>query len=414
MRMLDAVIIGAGAAGIGAARRLADLGLRYELLEAKPRVGGRALTDNATFGVPVDLGCHWLHSPASNPLKTIADSLGIRYLQQDYATRVARAGLWLDAGESRDYAQHIDACFERIADVGRYGVDRAAAEFIGDAGPWGAAFEAAFTAKQGSPTSMGSTLDYARYVWEDDDLPVVGGLGNVIAALARGLRVHCGMPVAQVDSTRADRVRVLTAAGAVEARAVIVTVSTAVLANAIRFLPELPDWKRAAVADLPMGSCNKLALGFTRPVFGDVRDCLVLPLRDASEVVEIVVGSDGQDVAVCLVSGDFGRDLASAGVDAMSTYALERLCELFGESLRSAVRPERIIADWDGDPFVRGYVAAARPGCASARETLRRDIDSRIYFAGEATHPTFMGDVHGAWLSGIDAADSLARVLGNG
>jgi monoamine oxidase len=409
--MLDAVIIGAGAAGIAAARRLSELRLRYELLDAKAFVGGRALTDDTTFGVPVDLGCHWLHSPASNPLKPIADALGIRYLSSDYAPRLARAGRWLDAEETRDYAQQIDACFERIADAGRDGVDRAASEIAGDAGRWADAFEAEFTAKQGSPTSAGSTLDYARYVWEGDDLPVVGGLGNLVAALARDLIVRCSAPVSLIDSTRADHVRVTTANGLIAARAVIVTVSTGVLAQDIRFNPPLPDWKRAAIEHLPMGACNKIALGFDRPPLGDLRDCLVRPLRGAREVVELIVRPDGADVVVCLVSGAFGRDLARAGSDAMSSYVLDRLCELFGESLRHTVRRERVLADWDGDPFVQGYVATALPGHASARAALQRDIDQRIYFAGEATHARFMGDVHGAWLSGLEAADALADSL---
>jgi monoamine oxidase len=408
MRRLDAVVIGAGAAGIAAARRLSELGLRYELVEARICAGGRALTDNTTFGVPVDLGCHWLHSPAQNPLKTIVDELGVRYLKGDYATRLARDGRWLDASDAHACATQIEACFERIANAGRSGVDRAAAEVIGDAGAWAAAFEAEFTAKQGSTTRAGSTLDFARYVWEGDDLPVVGGLGNVIAALTRGVRVRCGTPVSLIDSTRPDCIRVAIADGLIETRGVIVTVSTGVLEGGIRFLPALPDWKCAAIAYLPMGSCNKVALGFTRPVFGELRDCLVLPQRGAHEAVEIVVRPDGHDVAICLVSGAFGRDLAREGGDAMSSYALARLCELFGESLRSAVRHERIVADWDGDPWIRGYVAVALPGHADAREALRRPIDERIYFAGEATHPTFMGDVHGAWLSGIDAADALA------
>jgi monoamine oxidase len=409
--MLDAVIIGAGAAGIAAARRFSELGLRYELLEAKPFAGGRAFTDDTTFGVPVDLGCHWLHSPARNPLKPFADALRIRYLQSDYATRLARAGRWLDADETRDYAEHIDACFERIADAGRVGVDRAASEIPGDAGRWADAFEAEFTAKQGSPPSAGSTLDYARYVWEGDDLPVVGGLGKVVAALAHDLTVRCGAPVSLVDSTRADHVRVTTANGLIAARAVIVTVSTGVLAQDLRFNPSLPDWKRAAIEHLPMGSCNKIVLGFDRPVFGDLRDCLVRPLRGAREVVELIVRPEGADVVVCLLSGTFGRDLARAGIDAMSSYVLDRLCELFGESLRHSVRGERLLADWDSDPFVQGYVAAALPGQADARDALRRSIDDRIFFAGEATHAHFMGDVHGAWLSGLEAAAALAHSL---
>src|SRR5262245_16150115 len=148
--MLDAVIIGAGAAGIAAARRLSERRLRYELLEAKSCAGGRAVTDNTTLGVPVDLGCHWLHSPARNLLKPLADAVGIRYRQSDYTLRLARAGRWLDADATRDYAQRIDACFDRIADAGRAGADLPAADVLGGSGPWAEEFEAEFIAKQGS------------------------------------------------------------------------------------------------------------------------------------------------------------------------------------------------------------------------------------------------------------------------
>ena len=75
--MLDVVVIGAGAAGIAAARRLSELGLTATVVEAKAAVGGRASTDNTTFGVPFDRGCYWLHSPEHNPLKAHAEALGI-------------------------------------------------------------------------------------------------------------------------------------------------------------------------------------------------------------------------------------------------------------------------------------------------------------------------------------------------
>jgi monoamine oxidase len=133
----------------------------------------------------------------------------------------------------------------------------------------------------------------------------------------------------------------------------------------------------------------------------------VLPQRGATEAVELVVRPDGHDVVVCLLNGPFGRELAGAGGEAMRDYALERLCEIFGSGLRDAVAPARLFVDWDRDPCARGAFSAARPGRADAREALALPIDERIYFAGEATHPHFMGDVHGAWLSGIAAADAL-------
>jgi monoamine oxidase len=407
--MQDVLIIGAGAAGIAAARRCSELRLDYRLIEAKPFAGGRALTDNATFGVPVDLGGHWLHSPAQNPLKALADVRGVRYEVRPYATRRARAGRWLEDEEARECESEVEACFARVEAAGRARRDCAASDVAGECA-WGAAFEAEFAAKQGVATRAGSTVDYADYVWEGDDLPVTGGLGNLVAALGADARIECATPATHVDASRADRIRVTTPRGVIEARAALLTVSTGVLAGGLRFTPELPGWKRSAIERLPMGSCNKVVLGFERAAFGQLRDCLVLPGR-AGESVELLVRPAGADLVVCMVNGEFGRDLAAAGERAMAAHALDCLCELFGGSLRDAALASLVVADWDHDPYMRGYVSAALPGEAHARRELARDIDGRIWFAGEATHARFMGDVHGAWLSGIDAVDAIARAM---
>jgi len=405
--MLDALVIGAGAAGIAAARRLSELRQRYAIVEAKAFAGGRALTDNATFGVPVDLGAHWLHTPDQNPLTAWADALGVRYLQRAYATRYSLGSAWLSDEETRACADYIERCFAAIDVDGSTGVDRAVSDLLDEAGPWAGAFAAEFAAKQGVTPREASTLDFARYLWDGDDLPVVGGFGNLVARLAEGTELTTVCTVSRIDHARADAVRIETSRGDIEARAVILTVSTGVLRDSIAFDPRLPGWKRAAIEDLPMGSCNKVALRFERDVFGGLRDCLVLPQRGAVEAVEFVLRPDGRDIAVCLVNGPFGRDLAGAGGDAMRDYALERLCEIFGSAVRGAVAPERVCVDWDRDPCARGSFSAALPGGADAREALALPVDDRIYFAGEATHPHFMGDVHGAWLSGIDAVEAL-------
>lgn len=116
-------------------------------------------------------------------------------------------------------------------------------------------------------------------------------------------------------------------------------------------------------------------------------------------------------MAVGLFNGPFGKQLAEAGVLAMVDYTLERLVEIFGNDLRKALSPVHLFADWDRDPSILGYVSAALPGRADARLDLARAVDDRLFFAGEATSSQFMGDVHGAWLSGIDAADAAARVV---
>lgn len=410
--MTDIVIVGAGAAGIGAARRLRELKQDFIHLEAKPTIGGRCVTDGATLGAPVDLGAHWLHSPALNPMLGFADRHGIRYAKAPLAGGMTRDGRFLNAAEEAACLSHIDACFDRVTAAGQNGQDIAVADLLADVAdnPWHSAFLAELVAKQGVTADQVSTLDFSRYVWEGDDLPVSDGYGSILSALARDLDITCDAPVTRIDWSGRDSLRITTANGIISARRVILTVSTALLADGIDFQPHLPPWKRGAIADLPMGSCNKVVLRFTRPVFGDHPASLILPLRGA-ESVEIVLREDGLDLATCLFNGPLAKALAVAGPEAMVDYALDRLVEIFGNDLRNALMSDKVVADWDNDPLTRGCFSAARPGRADARFDLARPIDDRLFFAGEACAFDYIGDVHGAWFSGIAAADAAERSL---
>lgn len=411
--MTDIAIIGAGAAGIAAARRLTDMKQNYVLLEAKDIIGGRCITDRETFGVPVDLGAHWLHSPALNPMTAFADQFGIRYSTEALVSRFSRNGIWLQSAEHKDCTEHVDACFDRVMAAGKGGRDGAVADLFADMAnhPWQGVFLAELQAKQGVAATECSILDFARYVWEGDDWPVIDGYGTLLAGLGRDLAIRCATPAQRIDWSGRTHIRITTPGGILAAQRVILTVSTALLAQGIDFHPRLPDWKRGAIADLPMGSCNKVALRFAGGVFGDCPASLILPLRGATESVELVVREGGAEIATCLVNGPLGKDLAADGADVLADYALQRLAEIFGADLRKALLPQRVIADWDGDRYVNGCFSAARPGRADARIDLARPIDDRLFFAGEATSLDYIGDVHGAWFSGIAAAEAAARSL---
>ncbi|TDQ83293.1 monoamine oxidase [Dongia mobilis] len=405
MTEIDIVVIGAGAAGIAAARRLGELRATCLVLEAAAVAGGRCRTDHGTLGIPVDLGAHWLHSPRRNPLIGLAAATGAR-IGQPLETRYSANGSWLSDEDAAACVAHVDHCFDRIAAATQ---DGAVADLFADAtSPWHAAFLAEFAAKQGLAPEQSSILDFARYPWEGDDLPVPDGFGTLLAGLASGLNLHLATPVRRVDWSERGRLRIATDQGDIAARAVILTVSPHVLGSGIRFDPPLPDWKRDAVAALPMGHCNKLALRFERPVFGDLAPCLVMPLRGARESVEFVLREDCRDSAVCMVNGPFARELAAAGAGAMRDYVLECLVEMFGSDLRRAAAPESVFVNWDADPFFGGCYAVARPGRADMRAVLAQPVADRLFFAGEATSPEFMGDVHGAWFSGIAAAEAAA------
>ncbi len=229
------VIVGAGAAGISAARHLKSLRVQTLVLEASARIGGRAVTDNSNFGQPFDRGAHWFHSPAENPLRELADQLQFDYSRTPLAEDYCRASAPLSAAEAQSCAETVERGFDRIAELGARGLDVAAESAIERDARWADVLAAEFTAKQGVSPAQGSSLDYSRYVWRDADLPVTGGYGNLISRLAQGLPVELATPVTAIDRGSAEGVTVHTARGPIGARAVIVTASTGVLASAASF-----------------------------------------------------------------------------------------------------------------------------------------------------------------------------------
>ena len=409
--MLDIIIIGAGAAGLAAARRLEAARASFRILEAKAHIGGRAVTDTRTLGAPVDLGGHWLHSPALNPLTPLADRYGFHVKHSGEDFRITQGGVFLGDGDQADCLAYIDACFDKIAAVAADNADCTIADLFPFPGKWHGMFEASFMAKQGVPSTQASALDFARYVWEGDDLPVLDGFGALIARHAQGLPVEFETPVSRIDWGGKDGVTVETPQGPLLTRAAIIAVSTGMLAaEQIRFSPSLPAWKLQAINDLPMGSCNKVALSFTHDAFG-VSDVMLMPDLGPGQSIEFVVREGGRNIVTTMFNGPAAKELAAQGAKASADHALSVLAGIFGNDVRKSVTNRIVFADWDHDPYVRGCYAAALPGRYSARAELARPVEDRLFFAGEATHDIYMGDIHGAHLSGEAAADAALAAV---
>ena len=106
MANIDVAIVGAGVAGLSAARSLQDSGLTVQLLESKDRIGGRAFTDSHTFAVPFDHGCAWMSGGSYNPLVQFADKCGFEFVERFYPLLEDRmfigtgAGGWVDDDEA--------------------------------------------------------------------------------------------------------------------------------------------------------------------------------------------------------------------------------------------------------------------------------------------------------------------------
>lgn len=395
---VDIAVIGAGPAGIAAARALQGTGVSFVVLEAAARLGGRALTDHS-LGYPLDLGCTWLHSADRNPL---ADGD-----PQQYGREARRSGLFLDeagrwatAAEHAAHAAYIDRCEAAIESVAASGEDPPVAAIVPDDAQWRRHFEWWC----GAYTSVGSAglgaLDWARYEDTDRNWTVPHGFGAHIVRRAAGLPVRRQTPVLAVDRS-GPKVRLVTPAGVLEARAVILTAGTEALKR-IRFAPALPAETAAAIHRLPLGRANKVLVRFDRvePDWGSGR----------SGVLSVSVGRFGRPVAESFLEAAVVRELEPEGEQAQIAFVIEQYAAMFGSAVRRRVRAARASA-WGQTPWIWGAYSAMTPGGGEPRADLARPVEDRLFFAGEATHPTFFTAAHGAWLSGERAAGEALKAL---
>jgi monoamine oxidase len=410
---VDVVIVGAGAAGIAAARRLASLGRRFALIEAAATVGGRCVTDTTVFGVPFDRGAHWVHMPDINPVAKLGTQTGLDIYPAPPGQRVRIGRRYAREGEMESYLGGTVRATTAIADASRKNDLACAQALPKDLGDWRPTIEFVLgpfgCAKDLSEVSA---LDFAHSAERDSDVLCRQGFGALLAKLAGGLQVELSNPVTRISFGARGVVEVEAARGSFEARAVIVTASTNVLAaGKIKFTPDLPKRQLDAAARLKLGSYDHIALELPGNPLGLRPDELVFEKCDNARTAALFANVSGTPLCVIDVAGGFGRDLAAKGDAAMFDFALAWLTGLYGIDVGKAVK-RRTATHWNDEPWVLGAFSAAAPGGQPSRRVLMESVNDRIWFAGEAAHETLWGTVGGAWESGERAADAVVRSLG--
>src|SRR5262245_47520560 len=409
MPVLDVCVVGAGAAGIVAARELVRAALGVRVFEARGRVGGRAWTDHGPFGVPIDRGCAWLHNAPDNPWTAYARDRGFAIVERspDWQRYIGRATL------SPERRRRWEAAWQRAEDAitaaARAGRDVPVSTVLPADLEFRTLFDATMSWAMGVDPDALSTLDYATYQDTDVNWAVPDGLGTVVARAAEGLDVVLGCPVLEIDWS-GDAVRVTTGQGTLECRAVVVTAPTTVLARGTpRFTPALPGAYEEAVHGLTLGVANKVFVELAPgaiPLEGTVH---LVAGETTSRTASVTVRPAGHELVQVFFGGAYARELEETG--ALESTACDELAGLFGNDLRDKIQRTTATA-WLGDPWARGSYSAARPGFARCRTILGAPIADRVFFAGEACPPTMYGSIHGAWASGVEAARGVKAALG--
>ena len=408
---VDVAVIGAGSAGIAAARRLAAMpGVAVLVLEARERAGGRAWTVEKN-GYPCDLGGEWLHSADRNVLSVVAEELGFAIYRRrpDWTTRLRNSGVtaaeqeaWIAAREANFRARHLAA---------REPEDRPASTTLPPGGRWNALLDASSTWGNAVELDKLSVKDNDRYEDSGVNWRVHRGYGTLLTTLAALLPIAYGATVSRIDHTGRDIV-IDTRRGRVRTRRVIVAVPTNILAREdVTFAPVLPA-KRDAADGLPLGLANKLFFAFDGRMddLDPDGDIFLVGSTIRRETMSYQVRPFGRPTVQCFFGGEFATGMEREGFAAMAAFATDELAALRGNAIRTQLTP-LAASSWRADEFARGSYSYARPGHADDRAILAAPVDNRIFFAGEATSPNFFSTVHGAYETGLRAAKEALASL---
>jgi monoamine oxidase len=408
----DILIVGAGAAGLAAARECQRLGKSFILVEARDRTGGRVFTDT-TLGEPFDAGARYIHWAERNPWADVARDIGVATSPDISAPggfRFYANGKPVSEAD-RSVRRQAFAALSRLLDDDPSGVpdislaDEAAAHGNAFADAAGGLARMAL----GEEPERVSARDYAR-LWSGADLVVPGGYGALVTAYGAGLRVLLSTPVTAIRWD-GQGIAAETNGGTIRANAAIVTVPPTVLAaGAIRFIPDLPADTRGALAGLGAGALTKIGLKFDGARFDLPENSDVFEIEDAGATYDFECWTFGRNLVVANFGGDHARRITADGNKAAIAAALEAFVCVVGGDARKSFAAGSAHA-WHRDSFSLGCYSHCLPGHAGARAKLAEPIANRIFFAGEATGGEDFGaamTAGGAFLAGQAAVRRAA------
>lgn len=421
-RDADVLVLGAGIAGLAAARALTKRGRRVLILEARNRIGGRMWTDSS-LGLPLDLGASWIHGVNGNPIAKLAKEFGIETVPTDgeNAIEFAADGSELPDGDWEEMEDLFEEIYEEVAEMQDTTDEDMSLQ---------AAFDRVIAIRGISEEDLRRLNYYIHLVtaleygadakdlslwWWDlgegfggEEVIFPGGYNQITDGLANGLDIRLGEIVKRIRYG-SDGVEVETSQGSYVADQAVVTFPLGVLKqSSVKFEPPLSESKQAAIQRLDMGVLNKVYLRFPEVFWDEDVETISYMGKELGEWCDWLnfLPFTGAPVLMAFHGGEKGFDLEKLSDDGIVAGAMQTLRVIFGDDIPE---PEgALITRWGQDPFSLGAYSHVPPfASGDDHDALAEPVDDVLFFAGEATSRNHPSTVHGAYLSGVRAAEAM-------
>ncbi len=413
----NVVVIGAGAAGLAATAELMKKGKSVVCIEAMGRIGGRVYTDNSIFGVPYDMGAHWLDGADGHPIVIDAKKdkeKKFNFYPDGFEHDLVYDGMSYTSGDLWKIYDEIEAI------KGNTKQDVALINKISQKIKDRSWFDTAHltSGPYGMARDFNNWSCYDDYHWKGPKGSgfYKQGYGALVADYRKDVPVKLKTVAKEIKWDKKG-VKVVTNDGTISAKACIVTVSTGVLnARKIKFTPDLPAYKYEAFAGITMGTYNHITFLFDKsylPKIGIKYPDTYVYTKIQSNGAPSPKGGvglfniTGSGLCYWDTGGNFSEELEAEGSKAQIDFFLNVMKKTFGSEVGKHVIKAHATR-WGKNPFTLGSYAGAIPGKAKKRTSLRRSIGKRIFFAGEAcskAHAT----VYGANDSGTRVGKKVAK-----
>ncbi len=419
------VVIGAGLSGLAAARELHRQGHEVVVIEARDRIGGRIWTSSKWTDMPLDFGATWIHGTQGNPLTDLAEQINAKRLTTSYDSTVTynASGQPLSKSEEVRLGDFRKQIFRTLKKAQNENTDVSIRQAIA---PLIRQFEKSSESRRfinfilsgeieheysGSTERLSAQwYDSAKKFDGNDDL-FVQGFRVISEFLAQGLRIELDQVVKEIQWHQ-PTVRVITQRTEFLADRVIVTLPLGVLqAGKVRFTPELPRKKQNAISKLGMGVLNKCYLRFPDAFWSADVDWLEYISASHGEWTEWVSFKRAANMPILLGfnAADRGRAIEAWSDEQIVASAMQTLRTIYGVSIPEPI--DHQITRWASDPFSLGSYSYNPVGAVpKMRQELAAPLGKSVFFAGEASNEDYFGTAHGAYLSGLRAAQEILEI----